>query len=64
LFFLLFLRDQIGLEFPKNSFVDGCQAATGSSGSKMRRDRIEKRRAEEEEAERRKNRKRSWIPWS
>ncbi|KAK5112112.1 hypothetical protein LTR62_004454 [Meristemomyces frigidus] len=52
----------LGLDFPKNSFVDQCTAATGSSSSKARKERIKKKR-DDEEAKR--QTKRSWIPsWS
>ncbi|KAK5132055.1 hypothetical protein LTR08_000392 [Meristemomyces frigidus] len=52
------LWSDAGYTFTQNSFVDGCEAQTGSSGSKMRRDRI----AERDLARRRKT-KRSWTPW-
>ncbi|KAK3675069.1 beta-glucan synthesis-associated protein [Recurvomyces mirabilis] len=53
----------LGNSFPKNSLVDGCTAATGSSSSKARKERIKKRK-EDEAAAAKKKMKRSWMPWS
>ncbi|KAK0977935.1 beta-glucan synthesis-associated protein [Friedmanniomyces endolithicus] len=47
-----------GFSWPKNSFVDGCTAQTGSSSSKARKERLAKKRDLEAQAKA----KRSWMP--
>lgn len=56
-------RSDAGFTFPQNSFVDGCQQAAGSSSSQARKERLAKRREEQEAEAKRKLRKR-WLPWS
>ncbi|KAK0366319.1 beta-glucan synthesis-associated protein [Friedmanniomyces endolithicus] len=47
-----------GFSWPKNSFVDGCTAQTGSSSSKARKERLAKKRDLEAQTKA----KRSWMP--
>lgn len=54
-------REEAGFTKPLNSFMNGCQAASGSSSSKARKERLKKRRAERE----RKSKIKRWLsPWS
>ncbi|KAF2862581.1 glycoside hydrolase family 16 protein [Piedraia hortae CBS 480.64] len=54
------LWKQAGYEYPKNSFMHGCKVASGSSSSKARRDRIQKRQAERES----RGKWKRWLPWT
>lgn len=57
----LTLWEEAGYTKPLNSFMNGCQAASGSSSSKARKERLKKRRAERE----RKAKLKRWLsPWS
>lgn len=52
-------RDDAGYEWPKNTFMHGCEAATSSKSNKnSKAARKEKRNA------RKMKQKRSWMPWS
>lgn len=51
-------REDAGFTKPKNSFMDGCTPAAGSSSSKARKERIRKRDAQRA----RKERLKRWLP--
>lgn len=54
-------RAQAGYDRPTNTFMDNCDAASGSkSSSKLKRERL----AERDEERQRQKQKRSWLPWN
>jgi hypothetical protein len=55
----MFNRDQAGFEWPKNTFMHGCEAAkSSSSNKKLKAARKQKRDLGNTKT------KRSWMPWS
>ena len=53
-------REDVGFDWPKNTFVDGCKAASGSHKNKMAKRELEQKR----QAKKMKKAKRSWLPFS
>lgn len=55
----MFNRDQAGFEWPKNTFMHGCEAAKSSSSNKQ----LKAARKQKRDISNTKT-KRSWMPWS
>lgn len=53
-------REDVGFTWPKNSFVDGCQAASSAENNRLAKREILNKR----EAKKAQKAKRSWLPFS